>query len=463
MAVELPFGYTPRWYQYPSWKALIDVNTTRGDPDTDPRRFYELVHRRGGKDLEFFNVTQCKIAQRVGLYIHVFPTLKEGRKVIWNGMTKDGRRFLDYIPDHKRYVKTRRKDLWVTKKRDDDMMIEYANGSIYQVMGADDPDSVRGIGPVGVILSEYAFFKGPEIWDIIRPMLAENNGWCVFVTTPDGRNHAYALHQRFKKLIREGKTAYFEETLPASYTKAVRPEMIEEDRESGMSEEKIRSEYEVDYDAAVEGSYYGAYLDAMRDTGRIGEFPWDPNYPVETGWDIGVDDPTAIWYSQRIGNYTNLIDFDWITGEGIHEISKRVLEKPYTYKRHYGPHDLKVRSWSSANAATRKSTAQRLGINFTVMARDDIEDGITAVRALMPRLRINEETCELGIAGIGQYRKKSIENIVGPNNEKLYSNTPEDNWATHPADGLRTLAMGLVSAAYDSEIPDDLAPKIAMV
>jgi phage terminase large subunit len=97
------------------------------------------------------------------------------------------------------------------------------------------------------------------------------------------------------------------------------------------------------------------------------------------------------------------------------------------------------------------------------MARDDIEDGITAVRALMPRLRINEETCELGIAGIGQYRKKSIENIVGPNNEKLYSNTPEDNWATHPADGLRTLAMGLVSAAYDSEIPDDLAPKIAMV
>jgi hypothetical protein len=465
LELNLPYNYQPRWYQLPSWNALINTGTPEGDPKTDVRRMFELVHRRGGKDLEFFNVMQCKLAQRVGTYIHVFPTLKEGRRVIWNGITKDGRRFLDYIPDQTEYARTKAKNLWVTKKRDDDMFIEYQNGSIYQVLGADDPDSIRGMGPIGVILSEYAFFKGPQVWDIIRPMLAENGGWIVFVTTPDGRNHAYALHQNYKRLVRQGKKQYFEETLPASHTKAVPEFMIEEDRESGMSEEKIRSEYEVDYDAAVEGSFYGMYMDSAHKQGRITDVPWQPNLPVDTFWDIGVDDPTAIWFTQKVGNRLNVIDFEWRTGEGIHEISKMVLnEKPYTYRRHFGPHDLKQRAWSAAGAARRTETARSLGINFSLVDKDAIEDGITAVRALFPSLWFDEVKCELGLAGLGQYRKTRIEGLVGPNNENLYSNVPVKNWATHPADALRTGAMGLVGFRYDSDdLPESLAPKIAMV
>jgi len=341
LRVEIPFKYEPRWYQLPSWNALWATGASFGNTETDVRRAFLLHHRRAGKDLNMFNLMQCKIAQRIGIYAHIFPTLTEGRKVIWNGMDRDGRRFLDYIPGYSDFASTKKTN-WVVRKRDDDMSIEFANGSIYQVLGADHPDSIRGMAIRGAILSEYAYFKGPTIWDIMRPMLAENGGWMVAVTTPDGRNHAHALHKTWERLAKNNPI-YFTESLAASYTEAVHPDRIQEDRDSGMSDEKIASEYEVSYDMPVEGSYYGNTLRWLRENDRFTKIPWESTMPVDTYWDIGVRDPSAIWFTQSIGHEHRVIDFEWRTGMGLNELATVCKDKPYFYGKHYGPHDLAVR------------------------------------------------------------------------------------------------------------------------
>ncbi len=459
MKVELPYDYEPRWYQLPSWNALWPTGSQQGDPENDVRRAFCLHHRRAGKDLNMFNLFQCKIAQRVGLYIHVFPTLKEGRKVIWNGMNREGRRFLDYIPGHAEFVSSKTRS-WVVRKRDDDMTIEYANGSIYQVLGADDPDSIRGIGPVGVCLSEYAFYKGPKVYDIIRPMLAENDGFMAAITTPNGRNHSHALHMRFQKL-QKTNPIYFAETLPASYTGAVHPDRIQEDRDSGMSEEKVAAEYECSYDAPVEGSFYGDALKRMREEVKFTSVPYERGIPVDTYWDLGVRDASSIWFAQRVGREHHLIDFAWFTGTGLNEMAKDLHERPYTYGKHFAPHDITVREIGADYAATRLETARKLGVKFTVVPRRDVEDGINATRALLAKTWIDDDKCQLGIDALHSYRRKEIEGLVGPGGEKLYGKEPEHSWASHPADALRTGAMGLALAGARSSSERPVA-KVAM-
>ncbi len=461
--VHLPYKFTPRHYQLASWKALWPTGDPQlGEPGMDVTRVFILMHRRGGKDLEFLNLTNVKMGQRTGIYAHIFPTLTEGRKVIWEGMDRDGRPFLDYFPGHSEFIAGQRGG-WVRRKRDDLMRIEVANGSSYTVLGADHPDSVRGMNIVGALFSEYAFFKGPEVWDIIRPMLAENGGWAAFITTPNGRNHSHALHKNFERLQRKGDPIYFSQTLTVDDTGAVDPARIQEDRDSGMSEEKIQSEYYCSYDMAVEGSFYGPALRAMRDQGRITAVPYNPSFPVDTYWDIGVRDATAIWFAQKIGERHRLIDFEWATGQGLPELAKLVLEKPYVYRRHLGPWDLAVREWSADHAVSRVAIALNLGIKFYVVPKRSVEDGISATRALLATTWIDEENCQLGIDALGMYQRKKLDGVVGPNNEGLYTNEPEHGWASHAADALRTGAMGIANLLDDEEWEGAPAPKIAMV
>lgn len=121
--------------------------------------------------------------ERVGTYFYFLPTFNQGRKVIWNGIDRDGFRLLDHFP----------KEL-VKNINNTEMKIELINGSIFQVVGADNIDTIVGTNPVGVVFSEYSLMKA-KVWDFIRPILAENGGWAVFVYTPRGMNEGWKILQ----------------------------------------------------------------------------------------------------------------------------------------------------------------------------------------------------------------------------------------------------------------------------
>jgi len=172
-----------------------------------------VAHRRSGKDKTVFAQMPKKMLERKGTYFYILPTYTQARKVIWTGADKEGFRFLDHIP--KEIVKT---------THDTDMRVELKNGSILQLIGADNIDRIVGTNPVGVVFSEYSLMK-PKVWDMIRPILAENGGWAVFIFTPRGMNHAH-------KLLAQAQASadWFSQVLTVKDTNAIDEQVLATER-----------------------------------------------------------------------------------------------------------------------------------------------------------------------------------------------------------------------------------------
>lgn len=221
--MDIPHNYKPREYQLPFLRAM----------DNGKKRAVWIVHRRGGKTKTVFNFTIKKAFERVGTYYHCFPEYGQGRKIIWDGIDKEGNRTLD----HHCPVEIRK----ATNKQE--MKIELINGSIYQIIGADNYDSLVGPNPVGLIFDEWAVSdRYPKAWDYFRPILTENGGWAVFVYTPRGRNHGWDLYQ-----MAMNNPSWFCALMSVTDTKAISLADIQSERDDGMSEDMIRQEFFCDF------------------------------------------------------------------------------------------------------------------------------------------------------------------------------------------------------------------------
>jgi len=428
--IHLPYDYEPRDYQMPAWEAL----------EKGAKRACLVWHRRAGKDLFAINWCATQVFERVGLYWHILPTYTQGKKVVWEGMTRDGRPFLDHFPPGT-----------VVRKRHDEMSLWFTNGSVYQVIGAEEYNRLVGANPVGIIFSEWSVMT-PQVWDYMRPILAENGGWAVFIYTPRGRNHG---HKTLKMATEQPE--WFSQVLGVEDTGAVSLEVIDADRRSGMPEEMIQQEYYCSFDAPLVGAYFGDQLNDMAETNRITKVPWEPARPVNTAWDLGVSDATAIWFHQQVGHEHRLIDYYYSSGVGLEHYTKVLAEKPYTYARHLLPHDVMVRELGTGKS--RIEVLRQMGMSPTVVAKLSLQDGINAVRQFLPKVWVDEDKCETGIEGLRQYTKQKLEER-GPDGEALYSDTPAHTWASHPADALRTLAVGL---RKDPQKDQKIYPELAIV
>jgi phage terminase large subunit len=386
-------------------------------------------HRRAGKDHTAINWTAVASQMRVGLYIHVFPYGNQGRRVVWNGIDKAGKKFLSAFPEE-----------LIESKSDLEMRLKLKNGSVYQVLGADDPDKLVGINCIGAVFSEYALMD-PQAFDLVRPILNENGGWAIFPSTPRGKNHYYDLiygKDGSPGALNNPKWCVSIETVET--TGAVDPDVIEEDRRMGVEETLIQQEYFCSFDAALQGSYYEKAMSHLVETKRIGDVPHDPALEVHTAWDLGIDDSMTIWCFQLNRAEPQLIHYIEGTGEGlphyIKELRKLQEKSDWIYGTHFAPHDIQARELTTGE--TRLHTARELGIRFTVVPKDpSIEDGIESVRQLLPRCRFDSKNCYRGIEALKSYRKQWDEKL------KVYRSKPLHDWASHGADAFRTLAGGL--------------------
>jgi hypothetical protein len=403
--IALPYNWEPRDYQFPLWNYFQNG----GD------RASIVWHRRAGKDLMAINLAGVWAHQRIGLYWHMLPTYKQGRKIVWNGATKAGRRFLDHHP----------KEL-VDGDNSTEMTRRFKNGSIYQVVGADDPDSLVGSNPVGVIFSEWSLMN-PHVFDLIRPILSENEGKALFIFTPRGHNFAKELHDRAQQNKR-----WFSQTLTVDDTHAVDPKMIQDDREMGMAEAKIQQEYWCSFEAPIEGAYYASQMVFLADNDRLTRVPHEPLLPVYTSWDLGMDDSTTIWFFQIHHHEIRVIDYYENSGEGLPFYAKRLEDKhrkEYKYKYHYVPHDIKVRDLGTGKS--RFEVLKKLGLSLKIVPKvESVHDRISDVRNVLPKCWIDKDKCERGIQCLRSYRKKYDENL------QSYSTSPLHDWASHGADGF---------------------------
>lgn len=183
----------------------------------------------------------------------------------------------------------------------------------------------------------------------------------------------------------------------------------------------------------AEGAILGKELELATSEGRIGAFPHDQTKPVFLAFDIGVGDPTCIWYAQKIGGRWRFIDYDQYQDEGLPFFVKLWASKPYLVKGYWCPHDGKQREWGTGH--TPKELAQALGVTFSDVPNLSIEDRIAAARLFVSQCEFDATKCAEGLRGLKNWRWDMNARL----NER--KNVPLHNWASHPGDAFSYYAL----------------------
>lgn len=402
--------FQPREYQAP----IIDAIENRGY-----NRVLAILPRRAGKDITAWQLCIRQCLRKICSVYYIFPTFTQAKRVIWQSVTNDGMRFLDYIPPE-----------LITTMNSSDLSIRFKNGSLLQLAGSDNYDSLMGTNAYGLVFSEYAL-QNPLAWPHLKPIIDGSKGWAVFLSTPRGKNHLWDMYNMAIE-----SPNWFVLRMTVEDTKHIPLEEIQKTRDEGiMSEDMIQQEYYVDFTLGVSGAFYTKYLDKMRLEHRIDAVPHDPAHKVHTAWDLGMRDSMAIIFFQTIGTNLHVIDAYSNNKEGLEHYVQVLDRRGYLYGKHFAPHDIKVRELGTG--LSRMEKAKQLGIQFVLAPHMPVLDGIEAVRTAFARMWIDEAKCKDLIKSLENYKQ---EYDVA---RKIYKEYPLHDWTSHYADAARYMALSV--------------------
>ena len=392
----------------------------------DANRFNVLVcHRRFGKTVCAINhllkraIEEQKPNPRLA---YLAPTYRQAKNVAWDYL----KQFSEKIPG--------------TKYHETELRCDLPNGARISLLGAENPNSLRGIYLDMAVMDEVADMPESIFPEVIRPALSDRKGSCVFIGTPQGHNYFHDLWEAAASTEGWARKMY-----RASETKIVDDDELAAARAT-MTEDQYNQEFECSWVANVPGSVYGKELQDADDAGRITSVPYIRDHRVDTYWDLGMHDYTAIWFVQNVGRGDiHVIDFYQNQGEGLPHYARVLDEKNYLYGNHYGPHDLEVRELGTGKS--RREAAWNLGINFRTVPRLPVEDGIHAARLLIPRYHFDRDACREGLEALRHYHRAYNERT------RQFRDQPVHDWSSHAADAWRTAAIGLENQTTHGRAP----------
>ena len=441
--VDLPYKFNARPYQSPLWTAMVE---------NDVKRAVAIWHRRAGKDKVYFQIAVAMTQQRVGSYWYMLPKTSQARRVIWQGRGKEnvidgevgGVAFLEHIPAP-----------LIRKINSSEMYIEFWNGSILYVLGSDNYNSYVGSNPLGVVFSEWSLCD-PMSWEFIRPILAENDGWAMFCYTPRGRNHGFSTYKTAKRNEKRWFVSLLtvEDTIGVDGERIITEEMVEQEREDGMSDDMIEQEFYCSFDASQPGVIFAKEMKRVRAENRITSIPIEPMIPVHTFWDWGIADDTSVWLCQIIGKERRLVGFYSNNGEKLEHYLSWLTEfqknhDGMIYGDHVGPHDTNTRNLQTG--MTNAQVAAGLGYDFEWIDRVANKDiSINALRRIFSTLWFDQDRCDLGISAAETYHYEHNEKT------KVLSTKPKHDWSSNPMDALQQLALKItaIEASIEAQKKD---------
>lgn len=419
--ITLPNNWIPRTDQRPLWEYLERGGT----------RAAMVAHRRWGKDDVALHFTACALMQRIGNYWHMLPKYEQARKVIWTAVNPHTgmKRIDEAFPLEIR-----------TKTNQQEMKIEFKNGSTWQLVGSDNYNQFVGAAPIGITLSEYAI-SNPMAWAYISPMLEENNGWALFIYTARGNNHGKTMYLKalndplwFSQLV----TAEDSEVFSEEQLARIKQDTIELYGPE-VGEALFNQEYYCSFEGAQLGAYYAKQLTIARKENRIRQLPNATDQEVYTAWDLGIDDSTSIWFFQVVAGEFRFIDYYENMGEGLAHYAKALQNKPYVYGDHFLPHDVEHRTVQTGKS--HREALEELGLKsiITVKRAKDSQavlGGIEASRNILSKCWFDESKCSQGLIALESYHAE-YDDV-----KKKLGNHPTHDWSSHGADAFRTFAVG---------------------
>ena len=308
-----------------------------------------------------------------------------------------------------------------------ELRVDFPNSARVRLYGADNYDRMRGLYLDGVILDEYGDMS-PRAWsEVLRPALSDRRGWATFIGTPKGRNAFYKVHETSKN-----SSDWYSLTLRASETGLVAGDELADAR-AMMTPEQYEQEFECSFDASIMGAYYGALIaDAERD-GRVCDVPIEPALPIHTAWDLGIGDSMAIWVWQAGPEGMRLVDHIEDHGKPLPHYVAELNARGYVGGTDFVPHDARVRDLGTGK--TRLEVLAELKRSPSLVAIHQVDDGINAVRHMLPRMWFDRSSCADGIEALRQYRTEFDDKT------NAYRQRPRHDWTSHTADALRYAAM----------------------
>jgi len=377
-------------------------------------RFSVLVcHRRFGKSVLTVNelikkCLQCKLPRP--RYYYIAPTYSMAKRIAWD------------------YLKYYTSVLPKMEYHETELRADLPNGGRIQLLGCERPQTLKGLYMDGVVLDEVAQMP-PKMWtEVIRPALSDRKGFMVAIGTPQGHNSFFELYNHglqdenwYAKSFKASETNIVDEQELAEAKKMMPPEIYE-------------AEYECSFESSAIGSIYSQSLSKADNEGRITKVPYDSTIKVDTYWDLGMRDKTAIWFVQQKGSAIHLIDYFEDSGESLEYYASILDERGYVYDTHYLPHDANVREIGTGKS--RLEIAQSLGLVTSIVPKMSIEDGINATRMTLGRCWFDYEKTKDGLDALRQYRWA----VTDKGETK---NRPLHDWTSHAADSFRYVCTGL--------------------
>lgn len=345
-----------------------------------------------------------------GRYAYIAPFYSQAKQVAWE------------------YLKYFSAPIQVEEPRESDLSVKVMGNSVIRLYGADNPNTLRGNYFDGVVLDEFGDMK-PSMWaEVIRPALSDRKGWAVFIGTPKGKNAFFDVWDRARTAPDQ-----FAVMLKASQT-GILPEEELEDARRSMTPDQYAQEYECSFEAAIQGAIYGVFMREALEAGRIKSVPYDANLPVHTSWDLGFDDSTAIWFWQITFGEIRLIDYYETNGHGVPHYTDLIKSKPYTYGRHWVPHD----AANELMAAGGRSIVNQMwdaGVKASIIPATSQQNSIEATRMTLPRCWFDETACAQGIEALRQYQFEFDED------KKTFKSKPRHDWASHACDAFEIIGQ----------------------
>jgi phage terminase large subunit len=379
---------------------------------------YVVAHRRAGKSVAFINDLIRAALQNsrdlpVPRYAYVGPTFAQAKDLVWN------------------YIKQYTKDLPGVTYSESELTCKLPNRALITLYGGGQAyNRIRGLYLDGAVLDEYPLINSEALNSVIRPALADYQGFGIVAGTPAGRDHFFDL-----KVQAERQPDLWDVfNIPVTETNALDPDELAEMQRT-MTPHQYQREMLCSFEAPVENSYYGDLMVSAKMDGRLTRVPADPRLKTITAWDLGMKDLTTIWFAQKIGQEIRFIDFYQSSGKGLDHYARVLQEKGYLYGHHLLPHDIKIRELGTGRS--RFETLLSLGLEPMVVPDHSIADGISGVRSVIPIAWFDEEKCELGIDALRSYHVQ-----VAPSGATV-RDAPAHTWASHAADAMRYFAMGL--------------------
>lgn len=316
------------------------------------------------------------------------------------------------------------------------------NGSliIFKGMQSYNAENIKSLEDFDIAWVEEAQTLSDKSLRLLRPTIRKDNSEIWFSWNP--RHDTDAVD----KFFRGGAKRQNAIICPVNwFDNPWFPDVLREEKDQDYADDPEVAEHVWGggYEIITEGRYFSRQIAAAEKEGRVGHFPHIPELPVYTGWDLGVDDYTAIWFMQIVGEgaaiRVRVIDYYESSGIGPQDILPEAMPEytedlqdraaamvelerasRFRYQRHFLPHDVGAREWG-AGAKKRIQTLAELGVSIDTMnrgVREDPQERINATRRLLPICEFNQtKRVQLGISRLRRYSRKFNEQLgtyLGP-------------------------------------------------